>query len=293
MNALNGFLNGFFDLALWPLERIGFAASLIVVSGIFGVLALMLFKRISWQAGIKATKDRIKGHLIEIRIYQDDLWGVVKSIGKILARNFQYLFLNFWPILPLIPFFLILAAQFVTRYAYDPVAVQDPQQWMSGRGVTLQVELAKGHESRIDELEITIPEGLVAMTPLVSVAAEGRAFQEIVAVEPGEYELELRLGGDPGELKRLVAGEEGSRAMQPRRVNVAGWYNLLDPDHCALLWPAERSFATDSPYYSVAFTYPNREQPYLMDGELGILVSIFIFSILFGIVAIKPLGVQI
>lgn len=293
MNALNGFLNGLFDLILWPFERIGFAASLIAISGIFGVLALVLFKRISWQAGIKATKDRIKGHLIEIRIYQDDLWGVVKSIAKILARNFQYLFLNFWPILPLIPFFLVLTAQFVVRYAYDPVPVQDPEEWMSGRGVTLQVEMAKGHERRIDELTVTLPEGLVAMTPLVPIAAEGRAFQEIVAVEPGEYELELRLGEDPAEIKRLVAGEERARAMQPRRVNAASWYNIIDPDNCAFLWPAEESFAADSPYRSVVFTYPHRKQPYLMDGELGVMVSIILFSILFGIVAIKPLGVHI
>ena len=55
MNAINGALTALFDLVLKPLEAIGPEFSLTVVSGVFGVLALVIFKYISWQKGIKAT----------------------------------------------------------------------------------------------------------------------------------------------------------------------------------------------------------------------------------------------
>ena len=68
MNALNHASNALFDLVLTPLEALGQEFALIMVSGIFGVLALIIFKKISSQKGIKAAKDKIKGHMIEIRI---------------------------------------------------------------------------------------------------------------------------------------------------------------------------------------------------------------------------------
>ena len=43
MNSLNRAVTAAFDALLWPLERLGLAGSLILVSGIFGVLALFLF----------------------------------------------------------------------------------------------------------------------------------------------------------------------------------------------------------------------------------------------------------
>ena len=83
MNAINRAVTSFFDLVLTPLEAVGDEFAILVVSGVFGVLALWIFKHISWQKGIKGTKDRIKGHLIEIRIYQDDLVTVGKAIGQL------------------------------------------------------------------------------------------------------------------------------------------------------------------------------------------------------------------
>jgi hypothetical protein len=100
------------------------------VSGVFGVLALIAFKHISWQKGIKAAKDRIKGHMIEIRIYQDDLVVVGQSVLKILGRNLQYVTLNFGPFIPLAIPFVFVMAQFVVRYAYDPVPVTPTEQYV-------------------------------------------------------------------------------------------------------------------------------------------------------------------
>ena len=194
MNAINGFLTVLFDLVLKPLEALGSEMALTIVSGVFGVLALVAFKYISWQKGIKATKDRIKGHMIEIRLYQDDLVLVSKAIGKVLLRNFQYLFLNFGPFIPLAIPFAFVVAQMVVRYAFDPVEVNRTpiEQLHAGEGTTIRIDLVGEFQDRAGELELVLPEGLEAVSPLVPV--KGIVAQEFVARQAGEYDIVIRLG---------------------------------------------------------------------------------------------------
>ena len=87
MNALNHAWSRIFDGFLAPLERLGTPFALVVTSALFGVLALIAFKHMSAQRRIKATKDKIKAHLIEIRIYQDELAIVGRAIARVLVKN--------------------------------------------------------------------------------------------------------------------------------------------------------------------------------------------------------------
>jgi hypothetical protein len=293
MNAVNGALNALFDALLTPLEWAGQATALILFSGVFGVLALLVFKQISWQAGIKLAKDKIKGHVIAIRLYQDDLVVVGKSVGSVLVRNAQYLGLNFGPFLPLAIPFVFVSAQFVVRYAYAPLPlVAREAEVMSGRGVLLEIELASGRADQIRDLKVTLPPGLRAVSPLVRSKSDGRAYQEFVASDAGQHEIVLELGG-VRETKLVVAGVEAPRAMQPRRVSSADWFAVSDPDRWPALWPAEPAFAADSPFRVVSIAYPYRDQGWLPEGEFGILLTFVLASMVFGFAALKPLGVQI
>ena len=294
MNALNGALTRLFDWVLVPFEALGVAWSQILVAGIFGVLALIAFKHISSQKRIKAVKDRIKGHIIAIRIFQDDLRVVIISVFKVLGRNFQYLALNFGPFLPLAIPFVFVAAQLVVRYAYAPVPlVRDPAAQLAGMGTLLEVQLVGESAARIKSLQVSLPDGVVALSPLVRIPSLGRAYQEIAATAAGVHELKLALGDGPAETKLFCAGDASLRVMQPRRVNNRDWYNLADPNHWPALWPAEAGFASDSPFSSIAIAYPARDLGWLPSGEGGILLTFIVASMLFGIVALKPLGVQI
>lgn len=294
MNALNDALTSIFDVLLWPLDRLGPAWSLIVISGIFGVLALVAFKHMSSQRGIKSAKDKIKGHLIAIRIYQDDLAVVASSVTKILGRNFQYVALNFGPFLPLAIPFVFVMAQFVTRYAYAPVALtRDPQTVMAGAGTLLEIELVPERAADVAGLDVKLPPGLVAVSPLVRAPSAGRAYLEIVAVEGGVHRIELALADGSRETKLFAAGNTPQRSMQPRRVNNRDWYRLTDPNHWPALWPAEAGFASASPFREIAVAYPTRDLGFLPSGEGGILLVFVLASMLFGALAIKPLGVQI
>jgi len=296
MNGLNSAVTRVFDVLLAPLEWVGERTALVVASGLFGVAALYLFKKISWQAGIKSAKDRIKGHMIEIRLYQDDLRVVGAAVGKVLWRNFQYLGLNFGPFVPLAIPFVFVAAQFVVRYAYDPLPVAAAgAKFLPGQGTLLEIELVPERRADVAHLRVALPSGLAALSPLVRAPSEGRAFQEIAATSAGVHEIVLELPGGVRETKLVVAGTEqvAPRVMQPRRVSSRDWLSLDDPDHWPALWPAEAAFAKDSPFRSIAIAYPARDQGWLPEGEIGILATFVLASMAFGFLALKPMGVQI
>lgn len=285
MNSVHGAFNAVFDALLYPLDRLGAEWALVIASGIFGVLALWLFKYISWQQGIARTKNKIKGHLIEIRIYQDDLLLVAVAVAKILWRNAQYLVLNFGPILPLAAPFTLVAAQLVVRYGFAPVAPRASVEGvMPGQGVLLDVRLRSSSASRASELAIELPAGVAPISPIVRLPQQGRVVVEVVPLAAGSYDIALALPDGARETKRFVAGAVPERRMQPERVGTF-WSSWL--------WPAEPTFASDSPFERVSFTYPDRELAWMPDGPGGVLIVFLLAAMLFGALAMKPLGVSI
>lgn len=284
MNGFNHGLTAVFDLLLGPLEWLGKGTALVIVSGVFGVLALIAFKHLSAQRGIKNAKDKIKAHLIAISIYQDDLAIVGKSLGRVLLRNFQYLGLNLLPFIPLsIPFVFVLA-QLVTRYAFAPVPVTtNVAHVMPGRGTTIEVELARYAAPDIKKLTIVYPDGVTPISPLVRNASDGRAFQEVVATRAGEFEIQFKIDG-VSETKLLYVGDVDPGAMQPERAR--GFV-------AAVLWPVEDAFAASSPFERVSFVYPDSAHGFLLGGTGGVLLTFLVSSMIFGALAIKPLKIQI
>jgi hypothetical protein len=292
MNAINHGVTKLFDLLLWPLEKLGNGPALVIASGVFGVLALIAFKHLSRQKSIKAAKDKVKAHLIEIRIYQDDLRIVGRAIGKVLTRNAQYLGLNLLPFIPLAIPFTFVIAQLVVRYAYSPVPVTTPipvagPSFLAGRGTTIEIALEPASAARVKQLTIVYPEGVKAVSPLVRVPSEGRAFQEIVAARPGRFDIQILLPGASGPesaTKTLYAGDVAGRSMQPERGR-----GIVS----AMLWPAEDAFESGSPFARVAFRYPDSDLGFLPGGTGGVVLVFLACSLLFGALAIKPLRIQI
>jgi len=287
MNAVHAAFTALFDVLLKPLDLMGDVTALILTSGVFGVLALLLFKQISWQAGIKSAKEKIKGHMIAIRIYQDDLVIVFRSVVAILLRNFQYLGLNFGPILPLFVPFVLIASQLVVRYAFAPLPVQhvaEVQAQLPGRGSTLELHMKPERAGEVAALTVELPPHLVALSPLARNARDGIAILEFAAIAPGTGEIRFLSAGTEIGTKVVVAGDEAPRQMQPERVSsfFASW-----------LWPAEPTFSPDSPIASVSFAYPDRDLGWLPGGPGGVLLVFFLASIVFGIAVLKPLNIQI
>ncbi len=281
MNFVNGLATKLFDLLMTPLEYLGLEVLLVIVSGIFGVLGLLVFKHISWQKGIATTKDKIKGHMIEIRIYQDDLVVVGKAVAKVLMRNLQYLALNIGPFVPLSIPFVILLSQLVVRYAFEPLPVDRP--------FTLTVELDEANAAQVKDLVVEAPDW-VSQDELVVVRApsEGRAFVSVRDAQEGVWDFRFRVGSGVVASKQVVIGHPADppRHMQPERVG-SFWE--------AWLWPAEDTLDPSSSIHKISIVggYPQHAFAFLPDGILGLLVGVILYSFVFGILALKPLGVTI
>jgi hypothetical protein len=287
MNLVNSLMTGFFDVFLTPFELLGTEIALLLVSGVIGIVCLIIFKQISWQSGIKGVKNKIKGNIIAIRLYQDDLVIVGKAVGSVVLRNFQYLGLNFGPILPLLIPFVLVLSQLVVRYAYDPVPVSTEQeiaQMMSGDGTMVVIELKSEYASEASSLTVEFPDGIRAISPIVRSASEGRAFVEIAATKAVSGEITVLIDGVVVGVKEIVTGDQPERRMQPRRSS-SFW--------AAWLLPAEDGFGDDSKLASIGFTYPDRQLAMLPGGELGIVLIFFIASMAFGVAVLKPLNIQI
>ncbi|MDZ4773056.1 MAG: hypothetical protein SGI72_07960 [Planctomycetota bacterium] len=284
MNSINHVVTAVFDVLLWPLEKWGRGPALVIVAGVFGVLALFAFKYVSNQKAIARVKDKIKAHLIEIRLYSDDPRLFLRAIGKTLWANARYLMLNLLPFVPLsIPFSFVIA-QCVVRYAFDPLKLHATEAHMlAGQGATFRITLERNSAASVSRLSITYPDGLKAVSPLVRIPGEGVAFQEFIATRAGSYDVELAI--DSARVtKRVDAGDVVPRSMQPERAS--GFFDNL-------LWPAEDSFPSNSPFRRIAFEYRDADLGWLPSGPGGVVLVFLVSSMLFGALAIKPLKISI
>lgn len=287
MNALNRVATVVFDVFATPFEVLGTELAIVLMSGVFGILALLLFKQISWQKGIKAAKDRIKGHMIAIRIYQDDMAIVGKSVGSVMVRNVQYLGLNVLPILPLMIPFVLVMAQFVVHYGFDPLPLTEQGRIASllpGDGTMIDITMKPERKADVKRLEVRYPAGIVPVSPLARNAGEGIAVQEVVATQSVAGQIELLVDGQVVGTKEIAAGDARPRRMQPTRVS--GFWP-------AWIWPAEETFDSGSPIATVSFRYPDRELAYMPDGAGGIVIVFLVASMAFGALILKPLNIQI
>ncbi len=278
--ALNAVFDGL-DLALgW----MGSFWVVTILSAVVGVLFIMAFPHISWQAGIVKFKDKGKYNLLGIRLFQDNLGSVVRSTGGTLGWNLGYLGLNIVPMVFLALPFMAVWFQFNSLYAFDPLKVGDQQ-----------VIVAQLHDS-VDpaEVELVVPEGAgwsVVGEPVRIAGGPGERFLNFTlsADAEGEYEIVYRHGGE--ELTKQVAiGESGGRLAPVRSAHP--WTMFLsakDP----VVYFGEGVLAQDSFLQTVLVDYPRAAVGPFGGGEITIMLIFIIVSMAFGFGLKGFFGVEI
>jgi hypothetical protein len=247
-----------FDLLLWPL--------------LAGVLALVVYKHLSNQAGIERAKSRIAGHLYEIRLFRHDLLAVLASTGKIFFRNGIYLGHNLVPLAVLLVPMLAVLAQLEANYAFAPVPVGTVDL------LELRLDPKAGVSPR--EVRLELPEGVALDAPPVR-SPDGEIFWRLRAEAPGDHVLSVAVGGET--LTKTWAVGGGHRKVPLKRTK--SWE--------AFLYPGEPALPRSSPVHTIALAYPERDIGVLPGGEVGILATFFGLSLLAGFALKGPLGVTL
>jgi hypothetical protein len=237
-----------------------------------GIVALLVYKHVSNQKGIERAKNDIKVHLMEIRLFQDDILGVFAATGKILVKNTIYIGHNILPMVVMFVPMMAILFQLEANYAFAPI---EP-----GTVQVLTLELDREvTDLPARDVRLSVPDGVVLDAPPVFDA--DHVAWRIATVEPGDHVLSFQVGDEVVE-KRLAVGGE------PRRVPY-----LRTKTWEAALYPGEDALPSDSPVVEIRFPYPERDLGWLPGGEMGILGVFFLLSIAAGLALKGVFGVTL
>ena len=273
MNAFNAAADRLFDVLLAPFGHRQAWFDLLAWPVLAGVVALLVYKRLSNQAGIARAKNGIAVHLLEVRLFGDDLVGVLVSTAKALGQNALYLLHNVVPMVVMFVPMMAIVVQLVSHYALAPVPV--------GSVDLLSVRLDPAVAGvQPTDLKLELPDGVALDAPPVR-TPDGEVVWRLRAVAEGDWVLKIH-AGDQVIDKRLAVGGA------PRKVPV-----MRTKSWEALLYPSESGLPASSPLYSVAIPYPDRKLAFFPSGESGILVWFFLASLAAGFVLKGRFGVTL
>jgi uncharacterized membrane protein (DUF106 family) len=264
MATFNAIIGGLVGLAVLPFGAMNPWVAMIVVSLLTGLLMLAVFRFTSNQEGIRRTKDAIKAHLLELRLYQDSMSQQLRSQGRILAANGRYLLHALKPMLVMIVPVMLILVQLNLWFGSRPLA--------AGETAILKVKLAAGQTPLASDISLEAPAGIVVETPPLRIEEEREIDWRLRASAAGSYDLTLKLGSSSF-TKNIRVGE--SRLV--RISNVRPGSSLIDQ----IFNPGERPLPGTIPVESVEVSHPERRLP-LFGLRLHWLVAFFALSIVFG-----------
>lgn len=114
-------LNEIYGVLFSPFENRDPIWLMLWVSVLTAVMVLLVYKYLSSQAEIKEVKDRVKAHLLEIRLFQDDPVLMGRAVRAVLLANLKYLGLNLKPFLIVLLPMLLMLVQMESRFGYRPL----------------------------------------------------------------------------------------------------------------------------------------------------------------------------
>jgi hypothetical protein len=279
---LNGILTGLFDALFWPFLGLEPIWALIVISFVTGILMLWIFGKVSNQEAIRSVRDRIRGNLIGIRLFGDDLGILLRLQGRILRQTATYLGHSLVPVLVMLVPVVLILTQMNLRFSVRPL---EP-----GEQAVVSVRLRDASPMR-ERIRLEVPDGIALETPGVRIDDVEEDLREVAwrirAEEPGEFKLRVDVGGDTVEKELSVGGGWG--AVSALRTGRNFWE--------VLLWPGERPIASSAKIESIKVTYASLPLNFLFWDvnamASGWLIFFFIASIVFGYAFRRVLGVEI
>ena len=270
--AFNQISNALFDVVMAPFGHAHPSFDLVVWPAVMGVLAMAVYKVVSNQRALTRVKSQISMRLLEIRLFSHDIFQVLRSTGMIVLKNFVYMGNHMMPMLIMFVPFVVILAQLVAHYAYDPsppgsvelLYVQlDPQAGVAPRDATLD-----------------LPQGVVLEAGPVA-TADHRVFWRLRAEEPGDHVLRVSLGGAVLEKQWAVGG--AARKVPARRLRGLE----------AILYPGEPALPGDGPVLAMELGVHSHALGPLPAGELGIVLWTFVFSLVAGFAVKGVFGVTL
>ncbi len=273
MGTINAALSAIFDVLFTLVGWMPPMISLIIISGVVGIIFIWIFGKVSNQAGIKRAKDRVHCNLFLIRIYKDELGLTFKAMSKLLFFLIPYLGQQIIPLLILIGPFVLIAGQLNARYGYSPI---EP-----GKRAVVKVILDDTVSPNDAEISLQASQGVEIETPGVRIPSQKEVDYRIRVDSPGEHTLTLTVNGET--IEKKINATQGTHMVT--HIRSAGFLDLL-------LFPGEAAIPGSSPVHSVEVATPIASMSFLGLSSHW-LIWFLIFSLVVGFLLKGQFGVEI
>jgi len=262
MNLFNALMRSLFAVLLGPLRNAHPLWGLALVALLTALLALLIYRRASNQPAIRRAKDKIRGHLLEVRLYRDDGAIVLRALLGMLANDAKYLAHSLVPMAFLILPVIAILAQLNLWYGYRAP--------LPGQTILLRARFSSSPPP-IEDLRLSLPRNLQPDAPPLLIQSENEIDWRIRDLGPaGRFTAQLQVAGQ----------------TYPKSVTFSSTRALLSPKATAeglrqaFLFPGERTLPKHGPLLSLETNYPPASVP-LFGWRLHWLIPFFILTMIF------------
>ena len=264
MTAFLSAVSRLFDGLFYPFRALSPWLPLVLFSFLAGILMLLVFRFTSNQPAIRRVKDRMQAHLLEVRLFPDQLSVVLRAYGRILRWTLAYLAHALVPLAVMTVPLVLLLVQMDFRFGHHPLRPRD--------SFLLKV-LAAG-DATLENVALSLPEGLAATAPALNIAQPPNNQHEVnwrvAAQRAGEFSVFVTVAGQTFEKQVIVVEPDATVRLSPARVR-PGWFEWL-------LESSEPPLPSGSPVHHILVVYPHRSLA-LGRWELHWLVPFLVFSL--------------
>ena len=191
-------LNAGLRVILDPLVRVNLLGGILAVSLFTAVFMVLVWRVTAGQKAIKRTKDKIRAHLLEILLFNDDLMMVFRAQGCVLMYSAKYLAYSIVPLLVLIIPVGLIVAQSDHFFASEPLR--------PGGSLAVSVRLDTWNPELAAMASLSVPSWLVAETPPLRIPERNEIVWRIRAHKRGNFEIVVHIG-DESIMKRVTVAE--------------------------------------------------------------------------------------
>jgi hypothetical protein len=223
MTSVLALITGAADAALRPLVLLPPFWLLSGAALVLAVPTLLVFARLSNQARLRVTKNRIKAHLLELWLFRDDVRTVLLAQVRLLGLNLKYIGATLPAMVVIAPPMVLLLGALAPWYESRPLR--------PGEATILSVH-AVDPAVLAGEPRLVGGEGVAVETPPLRIPAGNEVDWRIRAVTPGVHTVWVEIGGQRLD-KQVVASMEPARVI-PSRSASAFWQALTGPGEAPL-----------------------------------------------------------
>ena len=275
MAVFNALVRRLIDALLGPFQNYPAMVTLLPISVVVTVAALLVLKRTSNQEALNRVKAKTHAGIFEIRLFNDDMRTIFSAQRNILVQVAKQIGLTLVPLLWMLVPMAVLLPQLQFQYGYLGIEPGEPVLLIA----TLDAPL--GADETKPDFHLETPTGVRAETGPIWVPAKNELVWRLVADERGSFELLIVDGGGGKSVTKSLEVSDQIRRRSPRRVT--GFWSQI-------AYPAESPLPPDAPFREISLAYRDAEVS-LFGWETNWMIAFFLLTLLFAFALRGPLGV--